>query len=170
MENLMTKKQTLITDYLKDRLYEICIKSDLKATRFFVSLSGMLMGLGLIYQPINIHDSPEYIFMLNIADVNIWGLLFILQSIVSVSSLLLSVKNIYTLLLDGVLGSILWTSSTTAYILGFLHVFPGHSMSLCVVSNIIITLMVWWSMIRCWASRKLIIPIQVVDDANKEVK
>ena len=159
----MRINQTTITEYIKDKLIDICLRSDLKASRFFVILSSVFMGIMLISQHDTIQYNPSYILLINIAPSSVWGLLFLLQAVTASSSLILTFKNMYTLIFDGLLGCILWTSSTTAYVLWYFHTFPGHIFPIEIIGNIMISLMVWWCMIRCWASRHTFHQISVVE-------
>ena len=159
----ISSKEVQISQFIKNKLYEICITGELRASRFFVYVCSFVIGLLFIIEEMYTYLSPIHYFIVNIIPGEVWGLLFLFASIVGFVSLILSIKNAYTLILDGVLSCVLWTAYSTATVLAYHHVYSQVVFTIDCVSNILITLLVWWCMIRCWASRKNVIPINVID-------
>ena len=101
-----------------------------------------------------------YTFMAIIAPEYLWGLLFGLHSVMSMYSLLSGERSYTTLILDGLLGCLLWTTSTIACFaahwpqapgLNFLDTLLNYPPPAAMSADIVMAGYAWWHMIKFWA-------------------
>lgn len=99
-----------------------------------------------------------YSLMAAVATEEVWGLLFLLTSVIGAYALFSGVRNRVTLLLDGVLGCILWTGSTAACFaaywpmhVSFMEAIASYPLPAAMSGELVMAFYSWWHMIRHWA-------------------
>jgi len=147
-------KESQITKYVLNKLFDICIRSDLVSMRFFVSMANFVFGLMFFLQEMQTYISPTHYFILHIIPGELWGGLFILAASMNMFSLIMAIRNYWTLVFDCILSSVVWTSYTTATMLAYKQLYVPNIIPIDILSSVLITLLVWWCMIRCLADRK----------------
>lgn len=134
-----------------DRMYFIVWLSDLLAVRMILATAALMYGTAISVSPHNLLVGS----MINIFPATIWGALFVVQGLVLSWSILCNKKPNFTLWLDAVLGSALWTSSTISCLL---YQFPDYvtfdtlynyfKLPPNIIPDIGIMAASWWALIR----------------------
>lgn len=99
-----------------------------------------------------------YALMARVAPENVWGFLFLLTAVIAAYALFSGVRNRATLLLDGVLGCVLWTGSTAACFaaywpmhVSFMEAIAAYPPPAAMSGELVMAFYSWWHMIRHWA-------------------
>ena len=135
---------------IRNRLKYIIWNSDLEATHFSLAVGSLLWALLLLYPgDLFTQGRTTYLVMAQIAPEEVWGMLFLLQGVVMLVTLLWGYKTRITYLTDAVLGCVLWTASTAAcfishYVYGSGEYQPPAAMSY----EIVAALASWWCLVR----------------------
>lgn len=140
--------------------------------RMGITRLGLIMGsfLWALFLLLPVHLFPTagqlaegkgrttYALMARVAPENIWGTLFLLTAIIAAYALFSGVRNRATLLLDGVLGCILWTGSTAACFaaywpmhVSFMEAIASYPPPAAMSGELVMAFYSWWHMIRHWA-------------------
>ena len=145
----------------------ILIKDKMDITRLGL-IFGSLLWAVLLLLPVELFPTAAqiaagkgrttYALMATVATERFWGMAFLTNAIFSSLSLFCGIRSRITLLLDGVLGCLLWTGST---LLCFAAYWP-HNVGLweAIISypppaamsgEIVMAFYSWWHMVRHWA-------------------
>lgn len=99
-----------------------------------------------------------YALMALIAPETVWGLLFLLHAFVASYSLFSGTRDWWTLLMDGLLGCLLWTGSTVACYMAywpiqlpFFQAVVAYPPPAAMSGEIVMAFYAWWHMVRHWA-------------------
>lgn len=132
---------THILTYTRRRLYILCWNTDPSAVRFVLALGAVLWGIMLLW-PGATFDRPTYTLMARFASEETWGGLFLTQGLFSAYSLIFTeARKRACLLLDGVLGSMLWLGSCVCMLLS---VYPPPA---AISGEIALAAASWWNLI-----------------------
>ena len=145
----------------------ILVHDKMDITRLGLIFGSAFWGFQLLL-PVALFPSAEqiathsgrttYALMAMIAPENVWGLLFLVQSVCAAYTLFSGARDKLTLLMDGFLGCLLWTASTAACYVAYWPVqlplfdaaavyVPPAAMS----GEAVMAFYSWWHMIRHWA-------------------
>jgi hypothetical protein len=131
-------------------------------TRLLLALSSFtwaafLLLPGTLFAP----GRQTYVIMGAIANENVWGILFMLHGGIALYTLLTETRNSVTLALDGFLGCILWTSSTTACFAAhwpngatWLTSLYAYNPPAAMSGELWVAIASWWHLIRHWAEEE----------------
>lgn len=136
-------------------------------TRMLLALSSLtwalfLLAPGHLFTP----ERTTYALMAAIADERIWGFLFGAHGLIALYTLIYDVHNKVTLALDGFLGCILWTASTTACFaahwphaetLTWVQTLLAYNPPAAMSGELWVAVFAWWHLITYWVE---------VDDAR----
>ena len=123
-------------------------------SRLIIAMSSLTWAV-LLLLPNHVFEQDIYSIMAVIAREEVWGLLFLVHGIAALYSLFNGTRNKVTLLFDGFLGTILWSTSTVACFAVFWSIdstsvysyAPPAAMS----AELWVALTSWWHLIRHWA-------------------
>lgn len=134
---------------IKSRIYHILWKSDLEATRLYLSL-GSLLWAALLFWPGELFSPTRktYELMARIAPEEVWGALFLLQGSVMLYSLLWGYRTRLSFYVDGVLGVLLWTVSTMACFIAHFQSFDTYQPPAAMSYEVIAAISSWWYLVR----------------------
>lgn len=149
------------------KVASILVRDRMDITRLGLIFGSLLWAFFLIL-PVPLFPTMEqissgggrvtYTVMALIAPENLWALLFLINAIATAYSLFYKVRSRITLLLDGVLGCVLWTGSTVACFAAHWPLLDGFFASLAAYpppaamsGEIVMAFYSWWHMIRHWA-------------------
>lgn len=127
--------------FLKMRLHDIMWGSDLIASRFFVSLASIFWSF-LLFWPGDTFARPTYTLMSKFANETTWAILFGLQGLAGLYSIIHKSRDKLLLVTDAVLGCMLWTGSCVAMLLS---VYPPPA---AISAEIVAAIMSWWILVR----------------------
>ncbi len=127
--------------FLCRRLSVILWGSDLIATRFFLA-SASLMWSFLLFWPGDTFARPTYSLMSKFAGEITWAILFGVQGLAGIYSIIHKSRNHLLLISDAALGCALWTGSCVAMLLS---VYPPPA---AISAEIIAAIMSWWVLVR----------------------
>jgi hypothetical protein len=112
----------------KTRLRQIAFESDLEATRFFLALGAIFVGLGFAW-PVDTFPTIEqiangtgrhtYAIMAIIMPEAMWATCFIVQGAIALFSLLTQTRNRLLFMVDALFGALLWTVSILSCYLAY---------------------------------------------------
>lgn len=149
------------------RLRSILCHDRMMMTRMLIGVSGLTWGFLLLDPAILFTDKrTTYLVMRAIASENAWGYAFLISGAVSLWAVLFDVRNRATILLDAVLGCILWTTSTLAcfaahwphaVVGGWLEQFRAYAMPAAMSGELWLSIAAWWHCIRHLSEREVIV-------------
>lgn len=130
----------------------------LDSARLLISLSSLTWAVFLLL-PVDSFLNKEYFLMSKIAGEEIWAVLFLTHSFWSFFTLRTGIRNTTSLILDGFLGCILWTSSTVlcfasywpTEIDGFLLQLSNYHPPAAMSGEVWVSIASWWYLVRYWA-------------------
>lgn len=145
---------------IRKRLFYLLFCSDMRATRFTLSLGAIFIGIGFAW-PAQIFPSPDqiaagsgrhtYALMSQMAPEWVWSAAFLLQGGVMFWSLVAGYRNKWLLWLDAAFGVLLWTvaigSCYLAYWRGFGRIMEYQPPAI-MGGEIAATLASWWVFVR----------------------
>jgi len=148
-------------------LKELIFGSSLNVTRLYLSMGAFLTAIFLLWPgstfPTDIEIQSgslyhhEFKYMALWAREELWGIAFFIQSVWGYYTLRTGVKNCVTLVLDGILGCLLWTSSTILVMASYwpegafsLNQILSFSPPATVAPEVIMCTMSYWHLIRYW--------------------
>ena len=122
--------------------------SDLMFSRLCLSFSSMLWAV-MLFWPGDTFERPTYSMMGEILPEHSWAILFVIHSLTSIYSLDKNKINSITLFFEGILGSLIWTSSCFFMLLS---VYPPPA---AIAAEIVMAFTSWWILIRypVWRER-----------------
>lgn len=140
---------------------DVLLGTPLLATRMWLVIGALIWSLSLTL-PSSISPDTEYFLMDYIAPHYIWSIAFFVQSLWAFYTLKTNHTNKLTLVMDGLLGSTLWMSttllgfaSTVDMSLGITHAIiyyvPPHGMA----AQTTLTIASLWHLARHWADATL---------------
>lgn len=149
------------------RLLYILTHSKMQVVRLTLAIGSLLWAIQLFMTPQIFPTAAQiaagtgrqtYALMATIAPEEVWAALFLVNGVWTMYSLMSGVTNRVTLAMDGFLGCVLWTASTTSCYLaywphglglwGSLMAYPSPA---AMSGDVALSLMAWWHMIRLWA-------------------
>jgi hypothetical protein len=107
----------------------------------FIAMASLMWAL-LLFWPGDTFTRPTYTLMSHFGSEHVWGTLFLIQGVSGISTVLLKLKNTLLIVLDCILGCILWTGSCVAMILS---VNPPPA---AISAEIIAAWFSWWLLLR----------------------
>lgn len=148
---------------LKTTLINIIMRDQMMLTRLILSL-GSLTWAAMLLLPSELFNPGRttYRIMAEIAPEWAWGTAFLIHGVFSMSTLTHNTRNRVTLTLDGLLGCILWTSSTAACFAAhwpaqyptfyeqLINFPPPAAMS----GEFWVSVASWWHLVRHWAEEE----------------
>ena len=128
-------------------------------TRFLLTFGALLWALFLLWPSVLFTETrTTYQYMSMIASEEVWGVLFLVQGLFSLNTLLHTHQDKTTLWMDAVLGCVLWTASTVAC---FSAHWPIHipfddaiwqvAWPAAISGELMLTMAAWWNLVRLWA-------------------
>lgn len=133
---------THIIQYIQRRLYLLMWTTDPTGVKFILASGSILWGLMLLW-PGATFDRPAYDLMSRFASENSWGLTFLAQGMYSMYNLLFGEsKSKACLLLDGILGSVLWLGSCVCILMSMYPPPPA-----AISGEITLALASWWNLV-----------------------
>lgn len=149
------------------KIKRILIHDRMDITRLGLVMGSALWGLQLVFAADIFPTAAQmaagtgratYYIMATIAPDYIWGWLFLFQSMYAAYTLFSGARNRASLLMDAVLGCLLWTGSTVACYMAYwpmhlpfldaLHAYPPPA---AMSGEAVMAFYSWWHMIRHWA-------------------
>lgn len=137
----------------------ILLESHMRVTRLLLALASLTWALFLLL-PGTLFVRPHYELMAAIANEEIWGILFAIHGVVAIWTLKTGTRTKITLMFDGFLGCILWTTSTIACFAvywegGFTtHAFLTYQPPASLSGELWVAIASWWHLIRYWAEEE----------------
>lgn len=128
----------LVIEY---NLHRIFWKSNTESIQMFISLASLIWAF-LLFWPGDTFSRPTYKLMEEFGSEHVWATLFLIQGVVGMIVLLLKCKKVYLIVLDSILGCILWTGSCVAMILS---VYPPPA---AISAEIVTAWFSWWLLLR----------------------
>ena len=122
-------------------MHRIFWKGDTEVFRMFMALASLTWSF-LLFWPGDTFARPTYKLMAEFGTEHVWAVLFLIQGLAGLFSLLYNCKKICILVLDSILGCILWTGSCVAMLLS---VYPPPA---AISAEIIVAWFSWWLLIR----------------------
>lgn len=122
-------------------LHRIFWKGDTEVVRMLISVASLMWSF-LLFWPGDTFARPTYTLMAEFGSEHVWGTLFLVQGLAGVFSILYNCKKICILVLDSILGCILWTGSCVAMVLS---VYPPPA---AISAEIIVAWFSWWLLLR----------------------
>ena len=134
------------------------LDSPMHTTRLLLALSSYTWVL-ILFTACNLFEGgATYSIMAVIANEHTWGFLFFVHGTLALYTLGTGTRNKWTLMLDGLLGCVLWTASTTAcfaahwpnaetWLISFKAYKPPAAMS----ADIWMSVAAWVHFIKHWA-------------------
>ena len=115
--------------------------SDISNLRFTLAIASLIWAF-LLFWPGDTFARPTYTLMGKFASEWVWASLFGIQGLAALYSTILDTKYKILILLDGVLGCILWTGSCIAMLLS---VYPPPA---AISAEITAAITSWWILVR----------------------
>jgi hypothetical protein len=131
----------MIPRNIKRRYLHILFQSDLEATRLLLSWGALFWAL-MLFWPGDTFGRPTYTIMGHYASEHVWATAFLLQGAVMMYSLLFGYKSRITLVVDAVLGCVLWTVSCLCMLAS---VYPPPA---AISAEICAAVASWWVLVR----------------------
>ena len=137
----------------------ILLESQMRMTRLLLALASLTWAI-LLLLPGATFVRPHYDLMVAIAPENIWGLLFLLHGVVAIWTLKNGTRDKITLLFDGFLGCILWTTATFTGFAVYWHgglsidAFLSYRPPAALSGDLWVAIASWWHLIRHWAEEE----------------
>lgn len=119
----------------------ILLHADITLLRLFMSASSFLWAV-MLFWPGDTFARPTYEYMSHFAIEEVWATVFLLHAIISITSLAFKQIRYLSVLGEGFLGCLLWTSSC---FLMLLSVFPPPA---AISAEIIAAIASWWILVR----------------------
>ena len=131
------------------------------STRLLLALSSLTWAFILFITCHLFSGRATYDVMAAIAGENVWAFLFTVHGCIAIYTLFTNSRNRVTLLLDGLLGCVIWTASTAAcfsahwphadsFWISLATYKPPAAMS----ADIWMSVAAWWHFIKHWAEFK----------------
>ena len=128
------------------------------STRLLLALSSLTRALILFTTGHLFTGRTTYDVMAAIASENVWAFLFAVHGCIAIYTLFTNSRNRVTLLLDGLLGCVIWTASTAAcfsahwphagsFWISLITYKPPALLS----ADIWMSVAAWWHFIKHWA-------------------
>ena len=140
--------------YLKKRLYEIVWCSDLLTTRVSLAIGSLIWGLLLLWPgELFTPARTTYRLMSEIANENVWGVIFVAHSIVSFWQLITRNLKSTGAIANSFVGCILWTSSTIACFLSHFVTLETFQPPAALGADFAFVLASWWVLTKSLIER-----------------
>jgi hypothetical protein len=123
------------------RYLHILFQSDLEATRLMLAWGAVFWAV-MLFWPGDTFSRPTYTIMGSYASEHVWAAAFLLQGVVMMYSLICGYKSRITLVVDAVLGCILWTVSCLCMLAS---VYPPPA---AISAEICAAVASWWVLVR----------------------
>lgn len=140
-----------------NRLCGILCKDRMQMTRLIIAVSSITWGVGLL-EPVILFTPARttYSVMAAIMPENAWGMLFMISGVAGLWSLLLGNRNKTSLVLDSLLGALLWSSSTLACfaahwphnIVGWFNQLAAYPAPVAMSGEVWLSVAAWWHFVR----------------------
>lgn len=134
---------------MHDKLTKILLDAPLLNTQLLLCLASLTWFVILTIFPESYDKVADYSIMREIAPREVWSLAFLVHGVFAGYFLMSSRGNKVTLILEGALGALIWTTSTTACIAANLIIFK--SIPPIISGELWIAGASWWFLIRKWA-------------------
>lgn len=130
-------------------------------TRLLLALSSLTWAFILFTTGHLFTGRPTYDVMAAIAGENVWAFPFTVHGCIAMYTLFTNSRNRVTLLLDGLLGCVIWTASTAACFSAYWPHADSFWISLttykppaALSADIWMSVAAWWHFIKHWAEFK----------------
>ena len=136
------------------RLRYIILCSSMKSVRFTIAVSSLIFAI-LLWWPGTLFTPARgtYRLMSEIADENVWGLVFFIHAIASLYTLLFNRYCRIGFVLDALLGAVVWTVATVACFASHWKYGTTYAPPAAMSAEVGVLLAAWWYLAR-WVARK----------------
>lgn len=134
---------------ISSRLKYLLWKADLEMTRLVLAVGSILWALLLLLPgQLFTQERTTYLIMSKIGSEVTWGVLFLLQGLVMLYSLLYGYRSKVYFCVDALLGCILWTTATLACFASHYHGWVTYKPPAAMAYDLIGVLTSWWCLVR----------------------
>ena len=131
----------MIRRHLLRRYAHLLLNADMQSTRVILAWGAILWSL-MLFWPGDTFDRPTYTIMGHIASEEVWATAFGVQGVVMLWSLLYGYRNRITLMIDAVLGCLLWSTSCLCMLAS---VYPPPAAISAEITSAVAS---WWFLVR----------------------
>ena len=140
--------------YLRKRLYEIVWNSDMITTRVSLAIGSLVWGILLLWPTVLFTPSrTTYRLMADIADENVWGVVFVVHGVLSLYQLISRELKEDAVLANNLIGCILWTSSTVACFASHFQSWDTYSPPAAMSADVSFVLASFWLLTKTLIAR-----------------
>ena len=144
---------------MRARVIHLLWGIELLGTRFILGMSSLAWAVMLMWpaaaplfptkaQIIAGQGRTTYAIMALIGAEWQWSSLFALQGVVALTAVLYNIRTRLVLLVEGILGCLLWTTATMSCVGSIFHGWATYNPPAAMAAELVLTLAAWWVLVR----------------------